>query len=134
MRRASSRWCLKDSEVQSLNERESGRHSRIALVKYPTLITIRHLGWFLGPDRWVDGWATAREMGERKKPDLKWLVGIAAASSPVIGGAILAVVLIKRRHARRCGQDATKGPESDGGNEVKLLTGRCKSYARSGQA
>ena len=73
-------------------------------------------------------------MRERKKPDLKWLAGIAAATSPVIGGAILAVVLLKRRRARRCGQDATKGPENDGGNEVKLLTGHCQSNARSNQA
>ena len=64
-------------------------------------------------------------MGARKKPDLKWLVGITAVNSPVIGGALLAVVLIKRRQARRCRQDATKGPENDGGNEVKLPTGHC---------
>ena len=73
-------------------------------------------------------------MRERKKPDLKWLVGIAAATSPVIGGAILAVVFLKRRRARRCGQDATKGPENDGGNEVKLLTGHCQLHARSNEA
>ena len=65
-------------------------------------------------------------MGERKKPDLKWVAGIAAASSPVIGGAILAVVLITRREARRHRRDATKGPENVGGSEVSLLTDYCK--------
>ena len=65
-------------------------------------------------------------MRERKKPDLKWLAGIAAASSPFIGGALLAVVLIKRRQARRHRRDATKGLDNDGENEVRILTGRCK--------
>ena len=53
-----------------------------------------------------------------KKQTLRRLAGIGVACSPVIGGVILSVVLVKRRNARKRRSDAAQGLGADTGNEV----------------
>ena len=60
-------------------------------------------------------------MDEKRKQGLKWLAGVGLASSPYIGGAVVGIILLKQRRARR--RRAQAGSSwSDSGKEVKALT------------